>query len=299
MDKNLLVSVVVVAYNAENTILETLESVKLQSYVNIELIVSDDCSKDKTVMICKEWIVNNKERFNSVCLLTAEHNQGVCRNFNKAISRVNGEWIKIIAADDLLLPDCVTDFVDYASRNSEADFITSVQKVYRNSFEEENCINPNCIEKSHVFDKDSSAQLKTMAYHNFVSAPTIFFRKELFEEVGGFDVRYPYEDHPFYISILEAGHKIYLLNKPTVCYRLHESFSNSKAKIFNYNFLLDSKKFLKERCFKYYKFNQRYAVNAYYLLLYLFEKYGLNRQKRFNILLFKILRHAIYLIGKF
>lgn len=300
MKKNILVSVVVVSYNAEKTIIETLDSIKEQTYKNIELIISDDCSKDETILICRKWLIENKKYFISSTLFTASVNQGVCKNFNKAIFAAQGEWIKIIAADDKLLPNCIDDYVHFVIKNNKATFVTSVQMNYKNTFTEENCLNSNCIEKKiSVFEKSASEQLKTMAYHNFVSAPTIFFRKELFEEVGGFDVRYPYEDHPFYISILEAGHKIYLLNKPTVCYRLHESFSNSKAKIFNYNFLLDAKKFLKERCFKYYKFNQRYAVNAYYLLLYLFEKYGLNRQKRFNILLFKILRHAIYLIGKF
>ena len=51
-----LVSVVIITYNSEKTIIETLESIKNQTYKNIELIISDDFSKDNTVEICKQCI---------------------------------------------------------------------------------------------------------------------------------------------------------------------------------------------------------------------------------------------------
>ena len=58
MEQDILVSVVVITYNSEKYILETLESIKTQSYKNLELIISDDCSKDDTVMICRDWLDN-------------------------------------------------------------------------------------------------------------------------------------------------------------------------------------------------------------------------------------------------
>ena len=51
MINNPLVSVVVITYNSASTIIETLDSIREQSYKNIELIISDDCSKDNTVDI--------------------------------------------------------------------------------------------------------------------------------------------------------------------------------------------------------------------------------------------------------
>lgn len=57
---NPLVSIQVVTYNAAKTILETLESIKAQTYPPIELIISDDCSRDNTVEICREWVMDNR-----------------------------------------------------------------------------------------------------------------------------------------------------------------------------------------------------------------------------------------------
>ena len=56
---NDLVSVIVVSYNSEKTIIETLDSILMQTYKNIEIVVSDDKSSDRTISIVKEWMQKN------------------------------------------------------------------------------------------------------------------------------------------------------------------------------------------------------------------------------------------------
>ena len=85
-----LVSVFVVSYNAADYICETLESIKAQTYQNIELIVSDDHSSDQTVELANEWIESNKERFVRTELITVDHNTGVSANYNRAIRACRG-----------------------------------------------------------------------------------------------------------------------------------------------------------------------------------------------------------------
>lgn len=58
-----LVSVCIITYNSGKTIVDTLNSIFLQSYEPLELIVSDDCSLDDTVTICKNWLLTNRKRF--------------------------------------------------------------------------------------------------------------------------------------------------------------------------------------------------------------------------------------------
>ena len=64
-----LVSVAVIAYNSEKYILETLDSVKEQTYDNIELVISDDCSTDNTVKICRHWASQNAQRFSNIQII--------------------------------------------------------------------------------------------------------------------------------------------------------------------------------------------------------------------------------------
>ena len=102
--ENKLVSVRVVSYNSAQTILDTLESIRKQTYQNIELIVSDDCSKDNTVELVYNWLEANKSRFVRTELITVPFNTGTSANVNRSIKACHGEWIKGIAADDILFP---------------------------------------------------------------------------------------------------------------------------------------------------------------------------------------------------
>jgi len=51
-----LVSIVIATYNSSLTIIEALESVRKQSYKNIEIVITDDCSQDNTIEICRKWL---------------------------------------------------------------------------------------------------------------------------------------------------------------------------------------------------------------------------------------------------
>jgi alpha-1,3-rhamnosyltransferase len=69
-DYSTLVSIVVVTYNSSKSVLDTLESVKAQTYQNIEIIITDDCSTDNTVEICRHWI----EQYNTIQYNTIQYN---------------------------------------------------------------------------------------------------------------------------------------------------------------------------------------------------------------------------------
>ena len=102
-----LVSVVVVSYNSEKFIVETLESIKNQNYDFIELIICDDCSVDLTVELCINWITKNNKIFKNIELITSMNNYGISVNINKGLNKATGEWIKFIAGDDYLLNNCI------------------------------------------------------------------------------------------------------------------------------------------------------------------------------------------------
>src|SRR4028118_698519 len=94
-----LVSVIIPAYNAENFIAKTLETVLSQTYQNIEVLVVDDGSPDTTAEIVKSFV----ENYSRVSLLQ-QSNAGVAAARNLAIEKSKGEYIAPIDADDIWYP---------------------------------------------------------------------------------------------------------------------------------------------------------------------------------------------------
>ena len=70
-----LVSVVVITYNSSKFIEELLTSIADQIFSDIELIISDDCSKDNTLDICRDWLSKNENRFVRTELITFTKNR--------------------------------------------------------------------------------------------------------------------------------------------------------------------------------------------------------------------------------
>ena len=104
-----LVSVLILAYNAEKYIRDLLESIKDQTYQNIEIIISDDASKDDTVRIAQVWKDENRLCLKKMMIRSSEQNQGVVKNANLGFELCNGRYIKVIAADDKLAPVKIRD----------------------------------------------------------------------------------------------------------------------------------------------------------------------------------------------
>ena len=92
-----LVSIITPAYNSEKFIEETIISVLEQTYTNLELIIVDDCSKDKTCEIVEKWIKND----NRIKLIKLNENSGAAIARNVALKNASGRFIAYLDADDL------------------------------------------------------------------------------------------------------------------------------------------------------------------------------------------------------
>lgn len=214
MEKNdVLVSVVVLTYNDAPFIEETLNSIREQTYKNIELVVSDDCSTDDTVERCKRWIEHNGARFSNVQLLTVEKNTGVTYNITRAQKAAHGVWVKEIGGDDLLTPDCVEKFISYIKANPEAKIIQcGLAKIN----ERGETIGYGVKGPDSHFHSD-----KTSAYWQYqyflrkdpVDALGLFKSKELLEDLNYYDCEFPMqEDVAFAMKVVSNGYKIWWLD---------------------------------------------------------------------------------------
>lgn len=96
-----LVSVICPTYNSEKFIENTLRSILEQDYENLEVIVSDDCSVDKTVEIIKKISLEYPDK---ILLNINNKNLGITDNYNAALKLCRGKYIALFAGDDLMYP---------------------------------------------------------------------------------------------------------------------------------------------------------------------------------------------------
>jgi len=225
---NPLVSIVLVTYNSSAFVRETLQSVGNQSYSNVELIISDDGSTDSTIEICENWATENRGRFVSLIIVAAPENTGIPANCNRGIGAASGDWIKLLAGDDLLLPECIKANVQFALQNPAAKVVYSdAKKIDENSRPFSVSMNfyarDNDAWRDYFFRQDSKRQLKLYGRQPlFLVSPTIFFQRQFWENIGGFDEDFTiFEDVAFNIRALNAGTKLLHMPAESVAYRLH------------------------------------------------------------------------------
>jgi glycosyltransferase involved in cell wall biosynthesis len=219
-DNNPLVSIIVITYNSSKFVLETLESSKAQTYQNIELIVSDDCSTDNTLDICRKWLDENASRFVRTELVTTDKNTGIAPNCNRGVKNTKGEWLKLIAGDDILDQLCIEYNVKYVIGHPDARIVFSKMKGFTNF---EDIATSTIFFYNEIFEKmDVSAQIRCYLKGSQIGAGSSFLSSSLVQNMGGFDERYPMiEDYPFYLKVLLHNHRLHGLNEVTVYYRCH------------------------------------------------------------------------------
>jgi len=130
MFQNPLVSIIIPSFNRENIILETLISIKNQSYSNFECIVVDDHSTDNTFESVFRFTKSDK-RFRILKRKQKEKGASVCRN--EGIKLAGGHFIMFLDSDDLLAPDCFLERVKFSKKKREADFYIFQAGIFNDS----------------------------------------------------------------------------------------------------------------------------------------------------------------------
>lgn len=103
----MLVTIISVAFNSEATIARTIESVLNQTYENIEYIIVDGASQDKTVEIAKSYQAAFDKRPGRTLTIISEPDKGMYDGLNKGAKLAHGELVGQINTDDWYEPDAV------------------------------------------------------------------------------------------------------------------------------------------------------------------------------------------------
>ena len=282
-----LVSVIVITYNSSDYILDCLESIKLQTYENLELLISDDCSTDNTVELCNMWLEDNKQIFANIKLETSAHNLGIPSNCNRGLRLSSGTWVKLIAGDDALYPNSISDYMNFVYSNNSIKGVFANMAYFNQELNQSSFIRFSNYKKSEFSFPfiDAKRQLQLFARQHVPPAPSFFFNMDTVKELGMFDESLPYEDGPFLLKYTAAGKKMVFLDKVTVKYRVSNSFSNTISSSYIFN------PFFKKYYPVFQKYNKHYltffevfAQNAIFKIKYCFDRFEINR----DILILKL-----------
>lgn len=199
-----LISVIIPAYNAERTILETIKSVQNQTWSDFELIVINDGSTDRTLELVNSIQDKRLKVFSF-------QNGGVCVARNYGISYATGEFISFIDADDLWTLDKLEVQLDALKQHPEADVAYSWTYFFYEHTEEKIPGHPAFF-AGNVY--------KGLLKENFIaSGSNILVRREAINKVGNFDSTFPHcADWDFYLR-LAAQSKFVLVPKHQIFYR--------------------------------------------------------------------------------
>ncbi len=210
-----LVSVVMISYNQEKFIRSSIESVLLQEYQNIEIVISDDASTDGTVKIIKEYAEKYPNKFN---VITSKKNVGPNENWFKAVIESRGKYAIGLAGDDEFLPDIISEYINIMEEDSNIAICYSDAIVFDTNKQK---VLYKLSDKAPTSSGGIDFALSDAIYYS----PTLMFRRKLVPEENIFLGIRSGSDIAFYKEIMilsRPNRKIHYINKPLYKYQKHD-----------------------------------------------------------------------------
>jgi len=230
------VSVFVPTFNHREFAPAAIESILMQHYPNLEIVIGDDGSSDGTQEILLEY----KEKYSDLFqLILSTKNEGISVNCNKILNECTGEYVAFLAGDDIWLPGKLLKQVDLMQKNPGASLCVSKVEWFESKTNKTMFIYPRDdfnVENMSIID---------IAYYIGCTGASMIFRRDAAPKYG-FETSLPMvSDWLFFIEVMRNGDVIFI-NEALARYRRHgESMSNYPDLIFKEHvqtlFLLEGK----------------------------------------------------------
>ena len=188
------ISIITICFNSRDTIARAIESVVNQNYSDLEYIIIDGGSTDGTLDVIKRYE-------SKITYIITEPDQGISDAFNKGVKLASGGIIGILNSDDWYEPK-ILDTVALQLNNKSLDFIVGSLRLWS--------------ENNHnfVLFPDKNYQKKIGYKMPRLNHPASFFKREVYDSVGLFNLKYKYAmDYDFFARVLSAGKKGVIINQ--------------------------------------------------------------------------------------
>ncbi|MFV8378258.1 glycosyltransferase family 2 protein [Flavobacterium sp. LB3R33] len=169
-----IISIIIPCYNSETTLETTLESVLNQEFQNWEAIIINDGSVDKTEEIAMNW-TRKDNRFSYF----SKQNEGLGKTRNYGIAHAKGEYILPLDSDNQLKKDFASSAITVFEKDSSIGVVHGDAEYFG--------------EKTGLWKIDEFDFTK-MLLNNYIDACAIY-EKKIWEQVGGYDEKMPFQGH--------------------------------------------------------------------------------------------------------
>jgi len=216
-----LISIIVPIYNGERNLVECLDSLKTQNYSNIEIILIDDGSKDRTADICHRYI-SEDGRFRYIY----QKNGGQNAARKNGVEHALGDWVMFVDADDFVTADYCSSFKEVQSKTG-ADIVFGVQQRYQDGkYGRKSQVLSGVISGIEVLENFLKPRFFEMQLGG-VLFPVLFSKVIIQESFMKMDMRIRYgEDWGCTIYSLLSAKRVAFLPRVTYFYRQEASSCN-------------------------------------------------------------------------
>lgn len=224
MESHPLVTIGIPNYNYARFIIKCLNSIVLQTYENIQIIVVDDCSTDDSIQKIEEWMNAYKGNM-SVRLIKNSVNLGLTKNCNLILKNAQGKYFQPLDADDYLLPTKIEKQVGILENDQYTAMVYSNTAVINEIGE---ITNPDYCARIR-YDKHNMpfGKIKeSLLIFNFISLPSVLINTEYARQVGGFDENLRVQDYYMWLKLAEK-YLIRYIPETLAYYRVHSSSMSS------------------------------------------------------------------------
>ncbi len=243
------IACIIASYNYGDYLIEAIESVLMQTILPDEIIITDDFSDDDTEEISR---IYSAKYPNLIKYNRNEQNLGIVKNFNKAISLISSDYVFFLGADNRIVSNYVEEcakildtndnigiaYTDYAFFGSRAKIIYDnfrpnwKGKVIENQFYQINF--PNF--------KNYEELRRELNLRNFIHGSSMY-KKECFEQVGGYKQTNKAEDYNFFKSIVDLGWMASKATETNLEYRQHSISQANNAVALQNKYMLYKKQY--------------------------------------------------------
>ena len=218
-----LVSIIVPLYNHAKYIEATLESFISEGHPNLQVVIIDDGSQDDSFDVAQAWFASHPKVFTNF-VLERQENVGITKTLNRLLTRCTGEFITMVASDDLLLPggiqarlDALERRPDWLSVFGDATMIDEQGlQTATSALCEIDHSNLKALEHDHL-------RTQELILRWSVPGPVLLSRREAFDSergVGLYDETMFIEDRDLYLRLL-ARNTLGFVKQAVAAYRMH------------------------------------------------------------------------------